>query len=173
MTNHTRETVVIKKYPNRRLYNTQTSVYVTLDDLYKMVRKNEDFQVQDAKTGEDLTRQTLTQIILEQENKGEPLLPAEFLRSVICFYDDNMRDVLQHYLSASMRSFIQNQDKMRSYVGKAMREFSPLSTLEEMTRQNVAIFERAFSMFNPFAGLFSQSAEERKESRTGRRKREN
>ncbi len=153
------EPVIIKKYANRRLYNTQTSAYVTLEDLYEMVRDGQDFAVQDAKTGEDLTRQTLTQIILEREAGGDALLPTEFLRNMIGFYDGNMRPVLQHYLTASMHSFIQNQDKMRTYVGKAMQEFSPMSTFEELTRQNVAMFERTFQMFNPFGKFFTPSNE--------------
>lgn len=148
--------IVIKKYANRRLYNTETSAYVTLDDLCKMVKEGKDFVVCDAKTGQDLTCQILTQIIFEQESKGVHLLPINFLRSVIRFYDDNMREVLQHYLEASIKGFVTNQDRMRGYVGKtaAAGGASPFSQFEELTRQNVALFEKAFQMFTPFGGYF-------------------
>lgn len=145
--------VVIKKYPNRRLYNTETSVYVTLDDLAQLVRGGRDFIVHDAKTGEDLTRQVLTQIIFELESRGSPLLPTTFLRSMIRFYDDKMSSPLHHYLDASMQAFLSNQEKIRSYTTRAMQEFSPLHQLEEVTKQNMAFFEKAFTMFNPFGGF--------------------
>lgn len=157
------EVVVIKKYPNRRLYNTETSVYVTLDDLAELVREGRDFVVHDARTGEDLTRQVLTQIIYELETRGNPLLPASFLRSVIRFYDDSMSGTLQHYLDASMQTFMSNQDRLREYTARAVKgEFSPISQLEEMTRQNMALFERAFSMFTPFSGGFRGGSDEKK-----------
>lgn len=149
------QTVVIKKYANRRLYNTETSIYITLEELRQMIKQGREFVVKDAKTGEDLTRQTLAQIIFEQETKGYALLPTDFLRSVIRFYDDGMSEVLQHYLNASMNSFMHNQDKMRSYVGKAVDVF-PMNQIEEATRQNIALFEKAFSVFNPFSTYMGQ-----------------
>lgn len=157
------DVVTIKKYPNRRLYNTETSVYVTLEDLAVLVKEGRDFVVQDARTGEDLTRQVLTQIIMELETRGNPMLPTNFLRSVIRFYDDSMGHTLQHYLDASMQTFLSNQDKLRSYTSRAMHEFSPLTQFEEMTRQNMAFFEKAFSMFTPFGGYFNQPGQEENE----------
>lgn len=156
------EPVVIKKYANRRLYDTETSMYITLEDMCERVKKGREFVVIDAKTGQDLTRQVLTQIILERELKGYPLLPIEFLRSVIRFYDDNMHDVLQHYLNASMAAFMSNQDKMRGMMGKSASGFSPFSQFEEMTRQNVAFFEKTVQMFNPFGNMFTGTQEEAK-----------
>lgn len=156
MSNRKKDPAVIKKYPNRRLYDTETSAYITLDDLCERVKIGEPFVVVDAKSGQDLTRQILTQIIFEQETKGLHLLPTDFLRSVIRFYDDNMQDVLQSYLNASMQSFINNQERMRGMVDN----FSPLSQIEEVTRQNVALFEKTMQMFNPFSGFFGHNGEE-------------
>lgn len=147
------EPIVIKKYANRRLYNTDTSSYVTLDDLCEMVKAGQDFIVYDAKSGEDLTRQILTQIIFEQESRGQNLLPVSFLRSLIGFYDDSIKEVLPHYLESTMQSFLTNQEKMREYMGgDAFSSFNPFSSqMEELSKQNMEIFTRAFSMFNPFA----------------------
>lgn len=142
--------VIIKKYPNRRLYNTESSIYVTLDDLAVMVKKGRDFTVQDAKSGEDLTRQVLAQIIFEMEARGNPLLPVSFLRNVIRQYDDNMQTALQHYLDASMQAYLNNQERLRSLTSRAMQEFSPFSHIEELARSNMALFEKTMSMFNPF-----------------------
>lgn len=153
------EPVVIRKYANRRLYNTETSTYITLEELRLMVKEGTDFVVQDAKTGEDLTRSTLAQIIFEQETKGFALLPTDFLRKMIGFYDDNMSEVLQHYLMASMNGFVQNQDKMKNYVGnvgKTVEGMFPVNQFEELTRQNLALFEKTFSAFNPFGAMFNQ-----------------
>ena len=150
--------VVIKKYANRRLYDTETSAYITLEDLCDRVKEGRDFVVVDAKTGQDLTRQVLTQIIFEQETKGSNVLPTDFLRSVIGFYDNGMQNALQHYLSASMKSFTGNQDKIRSMMGKAM-ETSPMAQFEEITRQNVAFFEKTMSMFTPFSTMFTGADE--------------
>lgn len=155
--------IVIKKYPNRRLYNTETSVYVTLEDLAQLVKDGRDFLVQDAKSGEDLTRQVLTQIIFELETRGNPMLPTHFLRSVIRFYDDSMSGTLQHYLDASMRAFMSNQEKLRTYTTRAMQEFSPLSQFEDMARHNMAFFEKAFSMFKPFGSYFNAGEEKDEE----------
>lgn len=155
------DTIVIKKYANRRLYNTDTSTYVTLDDLCDMVKQGVDFTVYDAKSGEDLTRQILTQIIFEQESKGQSLLPINFLRTVIGFYDNNMREILPHYLDASIKSFENNQEKMREYVGNSLGGFSPFTQFEEIGKQNMAMFRRAFSMFTPFGGMMESEQEEK------------
>ncbi|MEZ5690530.1 MAG: polyhydroxyalkanoate synthesis repressor PhaR [Rickettsiales bacterium] len=158
------EIVVIKKYANRRLYDTQTSAYITLEDLCERVKKGQDFVVYDAKSGQDITRQILTQIIFEQESKGINLLPTDFLRSVIGFYDNNMQDILQPYLDASMKSFVNNQERMKGMfgntIGKAMDGTSPLGTLEEVTRSNVALFEKTMQMFNPFGGMFTSDGDD-------------
>lgn len=165
--------VVIKKYANRRLYDTGTSAYITLEDLCDRVKEGKEFVVVDAKSGHDITRQVLTQIIFEQETKGFHLLPTNFLRSVIRFYDDNMNDVMQHYLEASMKTFMSNQDRMRGMMGKAMGEFQPFSQMEEVARNNVALFEKAMSMFSPlsyFSGTEEATeSEEVKAKRSGRR----
>jgi polyhydroxyalkanoate synthesis repressor PhaR len=141
---------VVKKYANRRLYNTATSSYVTLDELSQMVRKGEEFVVFDAKTGEDITRSVLTQIILEEDSKGRNLLPIGFLRHVIGYYDDSLQSFLPRYLELSMENFARHQDQMRSYVEQTFGRFFPLNQLEDMTRQNMALFQRAASMFRPF-----------------------
>ncbi len=143
---------VVKKYANRRLYNTATSSYVTLDELSQMVRKGEEFVVFDAKTGEDITRSVLTQIILEEDSKGRNLLPIGFLRHVIGYYDDSLQSFLPRYLEMSMENFAKHQDQMRSYVEQTFGRFFPLNQLEDMTRQNMALFQRAASMFRPGAG---------------------
>lgn len=153
--------VVIKKYANRRLYNTDTSAYVTLDDLCLMVKRGVEFVVYDAKTSEDLTRQILTQIIFEQESKGYNLLPINFLRRIIALYDDNVREFVPHYLEASMDSFTQNQEKMREYVGQAMGSFSPFAQMEEIGKQNMDFAKRTFEMFNPFAAFFGNSKDDK------------
>ena len=169
------EPVVIKKYANRRLYDTETSAYITLEDLCQRVKDGKDFIVVDAKTGQDITQQVLTQIIFEQETKGFHLLPTNFLRSVIRFYDDNMNNVMQHYLEASMKTFVSNQDKMRGMMGDMGKGFSPFNQMEEMTRNNVALFEKAMNMFSPMnyfnAGENAETAEEEatRAKRTGRR----
>ena len=151
---------VVKKYANRRLYNTATSSYVTLDELSQMVRKGEEFVVFDAKTGEDITRSVLTQIILEEDSKGRNLLPIGFLRHVIGFYDDSLQSFLPRYLELSMENFARHQDQMRGYVEQTFGRFFPMSQLDDMTRQNMALFQRAASMFRPpQAGDEEQSLE--------------
>lgn len=142
--------VVIKKYANRRLYNTSTSSYVTLDHLAQMVKENTDFVVYDAKTGEDITRQVLTQIIVEEEGKGQHLLPISFLRQLIGFYGDSLQSVVPQYLEHSMKSFSQNQERMRDYMQSTFG-FNPFAQFEEVGKQNVAMLERAMKMFTPFA----------------------
>jgi len=153
------EPIVIKKYANRRLYNTGTSTYVTLEDLAAMVKKGEDFVVYDAKTSEDITRSVLTQIIFEQENKeGQNLLPITFLRQLIRFYGDSMQMLVPHYLEVSIDNLSREQGKFRDQMAQAFGAtgFGPL---EDMARRNMEMFERAFSMFAPFARRESQGGE--------------
>jgi polyhydroxyalkanoate synthesis repressor PhaR len=145
--------VAIKKYANRRLYNTGTSTYVTLEDLATMVKKGEDFTVSDAKTGEDITRSVLTQIIFEQENKegAETLLPINFLRQLIGFYGGSMQKFVPSYLEISLESFTREQEKIRQQITQAFgaTPFGPL--VEDQVRRNMDMFKQAFSMFTPFA----------------------
>ena len=142
--------VTIKKYANRRLYNTATSSYVTLDHLCQMVKDNVEFAVYDAKTGEDITRSVLTQIIVEEENKGQNLLPINFLRQLISFYGDNLQVLLPRYLDQSMELFARNQEQMRKYMQETFGGMFPFGRFEEMGKQNLALFERAMKMFSPF-----------------------
>jgi polyhydroxyalkanoate synthesis repressor PhaR len=141
--------VVIKKYANRRLYNTQTSSYVTLDHLAHMVKEGTEFEVQDARTGEDITRSVLTQIIFEEEAKGQNLLPIKFLRQLIRFYGDSLQAFVPGYLDMSMDSFTKNQGEMRDRIAQALGGGNQM--IENMTRQNLALFENAMAMFTPFA----------------------
>jgi len=147
------ETVVIKKYANRRLYNTATSTYVTLDDLSTMVKKGVEFNVYDAKSNEDITRSVLTQIIVEEEGKaGQNLLPISFMRRLIGFYGDNMQWLVPKYLEHSMTSLTKNQEQIRDYFQTTLGGMFPFgSTLEQMSKQNLAMFERTMKMFTPFA----------------------
>jgi polyhydroxyalkanoate synthesis repressor PhaR len=142
--------VRIKKYANRRLYNTATSSYVTLDYLAQMVREGLDFTVEDAKTGEDITRSVLTQIIVEEESKGQNMLPINFLRQLISLYGDNLQFLVPGYLEKSMESFGANQDQIRQYMKDNFGAVFPLDRLEEMSKQNMAFFQQAMSMWNPF-----------------------
>jgi polyhydroxyalkanoate synthesis repressor PhaR len=141
--------VVVKKYANRRLYNTESSSYITLDSLAEMVRLGRDFVVYDAKTGEDITRSVLTQIIVEEENKGRAMLPTGFLRQLIGFYGNSMQSVVPKYLEQAMGAFAVQQDQMRRAVESTMGTFIPPS-LQEVGRQNMAMMERAMSLFSPF-----------------------
>ena len=142
------EPVVIKKYANRRLYNTQTSTYVTLDHLAQMVKEGVEFEVRDARTGEDITRSVLTQIIFEEEGKGQNLLPIRFLRQLIRMYGDSLQAFVPGYLDLSMESFTKNQDAMKTRMAEAFG--GSTQVLENMTRQNLAMFERAMKVFSPF-----------------------
>ena len=142
----------IKKYANRRLYNTASSAYVTLADLAAMVKSGEDFVVYDAKSGEDITRSVLTQIIFEQEGKeGQSLLPATFLRQLIRFYGDSVQALLPSYLQLSIDRFSGEQQKFRDEMRRAFGA-SPFDALEELTRKNLAAFSQALTMFTPFVG---------------------
>jgi polyhydroxyalkanoate synthesis repressor PhaR len=150
-TNKTDEPVIIKKYANRRLYNTGTSTYVTLEDLAAMVKTGEDFVVYDAKTSEDITRSVLTQIIFEQENKeGQNLLPITFLRQLIRFYGDSMQMLVPRYLEVSIESLTREQEKFRQQMAQAFG-VGAFTSLEEQVRRNMEMFERTFAMFAPFA----------------------
>lgn len=151
-----RDAVTIKKYANRRLYNTATSTYVTLDDLCKMVKDGVEFNVYDAKTSEDITRSVLTQIIVEEESKGgQNLLPINFLRQLIGFYGGDMQNVLPRYLDQSMAMFAQNQERFTHMLQSTFGQVFPINQLEEIGKQNMAMFERAMKMF---AASFGASA---------------
>jgi polyhydroxyalkanoate synthesis repressor PhaR len=139
---------VIKKYANRRLYNTKSSTYVTLEHLAEMVKDGIDFEVRDARTGEDITRSVLTQIIFEEEAKGQNLLPVRFLRQLIKLYGDSLQAFVPGYLEMSMESFTKHQDEMRRRMAEAFGGGG--QALEAMARQNLALFERTMRMFAPF-----------------------
>jgi len=144
--------VVIKKYANRRLYNTASSSYVTLEHLADMVREGVDFVVFDAKSGEDITRSVLTQIIFDEENRGDGknLLPIQFLRQLIGFYGNQMQAFLPSYLEMSLETFSKQQERMRSQIG-AISSQAGMASFDEQVRQNMALFEKAMKMFSPFA----------------------
>jgi len=150
--------IVIKKYANRRLYNTATSAYVTLDHLSAMVREGADFVVQDVKSGEDITRSVLTQIIFEQESSGgQALLPVQFLRRLIRFYGDQMQGYLPAYLEMSMESFAKGQERLRDQFRTAFGGNPALAAFEEQASRNMHLFEQAVRMWAPFgasAGAF-------------------
>lgn len=129
--------VVIKKYANRRLYNTETSSYITLEHLATMTRQGRDFQVFDARSGEDITRSVLTQIVMEEESTGQTMLPVPFLRQIIAMYGDSMQSAVPHYLEASMAAFAENQNKFRD---------AALKPFEQLAKQNLAMFQAATTM---------------------------
>jgi polyhydroxyalkanoate synthesis repressor PhaR len=146
----TDQPTTIKKYANRRLYNTGTSTYVTLEDLAAMVKNGEDFLVYDAKTGDDITRSVLAQIIFEQENKaGQNLLPTTFLRQLIRFYGDSMQMVVPKYLEQSIDTLTREQEKFRKQLASTLSG-TPFAPLEEQVRRNMELFQQTFSMFKPF-----------------------
>jgi polyhydroxyalkanoate synthesis repressor PhaR len=147
--NGAHEKIVIKKYANRRLYDTSASAYVTLEHLSELTRQGKEFIVQDAKTGEDLTRAVLAQIIFEQENKKEGVLPVSFLRQVIQSYSDNFQAMLPAYLEMSMKTFNQQQEKWRDYMNTAVGE-DKAKAYEELARKNMAMFEDTMKFFTPF-----------------------
>ena len=142
------DTIIIKKYANRRLYDTSASAYVTLDHLSRLVREGKDFVVQDAKSGEDLTRTVLAQIIFEQENQQEGVLPISFLRQIIQFYGESFQSMLPTYLEMSMNSFAMQQEKWREYMEKSLQsETGGPSPFEAQIRRNIAVFEETMRMF--------------------------
>lgn len=158
------ETVVIKKYANRRLYNTRTSAYVTLEDLAAMVRDGVDFVVYDAKTNDDLTRQILTQIIFEEESRGEALLPVQFLRQLIGFYGGQMQGVLPSYLEMSLANFGRQQEQFASQMSRAFGTGTGASLMEDAARANIAMFERAMQMFPGFGLARAEAAPDTRSS---------
>ncbi len=141
--------VVVKKYANRRLYNTETSSYITLDNLAEMIRAGRDFVVYDAKSGDDITRGVLTQIIVEEESKGTSMLPTPFLRQLIGFYGGSLQGVVPRYLEHAMTSFARQQQQIRQMMQQTLGPFMPVG-VEELSRQNMALFDRAMAMWNPF-----------------------
>lgn len=161
----TSDQTIIKKYANRRLYNTGTSTYVTLEDLSEMVKAEEDFIVYDAKSGEDITRSVLTQIIFEHESKGQNLLPIAFLRQLIRFYGDSMQTLVPSYLDFSMQNLAKDQDQLRKQLSESFGG-SAMEAMEDQVRRNTEMFENAMNMFMPFgqaaAATQSQEPEEKK-----------
>ncbi len=153
----TEEPTIIKKYANRRLYNTGTSSYVTLEDLAEMVKNEELFVVYDAKSGEEITRPVLTQIIFEQENKGQNLLPIAFLRQLIRFYGDSMQNLVPSYLEFSIDSLTREQGKFREQMTHAFPG-NAFEAMEEQVRRNTEMFERAMRMFSPFGAIIPELA---------------
>ena len=151
---------VIKKYANRRLYNTATSAYVTLDDLAVMVKEGTEFQVFDAKTGEDITRSVLTQIIFEEENKGgaQTLLPVNFLRQLIRFYGDSMQGLVPGFLEFSMDNLMKEQDKFRKQMLDTVGMGDAFKGMEDHAKRNMSMFNEAMKMFNPFAAMMAANS---------------
>ena len=149
------QAIVIKKYANRRLYNTATSTYVTLDDLASMVKSGQEFLVYDAKSSDDITRSVLTQIIFEEENKGgaQTLLPVNFLRQLIKFYGDQMQGMVPSYLEFSLDNLTKDQDKIRKQVVDAVGVGDSFKGMEDQAKRNMAMFNDAMKLFNPFAAM--------------------
>ena len=154
---------VIKKYANRRLYNTGTSTYVTLEDLSEMVKAEEDFVVYDAKSGEDITRSVLTQIIFEHENRGQHLLPIAFLRQLIRFYDDSMQTLVPSYLEFSMQNLTKDQDSLRKKLSESFGN-TAFDAMEEHVRRNTEMFENAMKMFMPFGQVPQTPAKQQEDN---------
>ena len=150
--------ITIKKYANRRLYNTATSSYVTLENLADMVKEGVDFVVYDAKSGDDITKSVLTQIIFEEEAKGQNLLPIQFLRQLIGYYDDNMKVFVPSYLEMSMESFAKSQDEFRSRLQDAFDPDTTFKNFEEQIKSNMAMFQNTMQMFSPFGAAGNPDA---------------
>jgi len=159
-----RKPVVIKKYANRRLYNTDSSTYVTLEDLAEMVKADRDFLVHDAKTGEDITRTVLTQIIFEQENRGQNLLPIPFLRQLIRFYDDSLQKLVPSYLEFSLDSLAKEHEKFQSQIVGALSG-NPFDIVQEQVQRNLSLFENALAAFAPFTGETGSAPKQGKPAR--------
>ena len=147
--------IIIKKYANRRLYNTDTSAYITLDDLAKMTREGRDFIVLDAKSNDDITHSVLTQIIMDSESRGATMLPSNFLRQLISMYGDSMQAMVPQYLEASMESFRKNHDQFRSAIEGAMAK----TPFGEIAKRNLDMFEAAASAFRPKVAETGKDAE--------------
>ena len=150
--------VIIKKYANRRLYNTETSSYITLEHLGAMVREGRDFQVVDAKTGEDITHSVLTQIIVEEESRGQTMLPVNFLRQLISLYGDGMQSMVPQYLEASMQAFRQNQDQLRKLFGNSFPA-PGMDALEKLAEQNMAVMQAAARMWSSMTPAAREAAQ--------------
>jgi polyhydroxyalkanoate synthesis repressor PhaR len=171
-----KEAVVIKKYANRRLYNTETSTYVTLEDLAAMVRSDRDFVVYDAKTGEDLTHSVLTQIIVEQEGRsgGQTLLPIPSLRQLIRFYDDSIARMVPSYLQMSLEMLAKEQERFRAQFSNMMGQnpfgAAALDAMQEQTRKNMAMFEKAMAMWTPFGAPQTMGAKPEEAGASGKAK---
>lgn len=150
--------ITIKKYANRRLYNTATSSYVTLENLADMVKQGDDFKVFDAKSGDDITKSVLTQIIFDEEAKGQNLLPIQFLRQLIGFYDDNMKVFVPSFLEMSMESFTKSQDEIKSRLNTAFDPDTTFKNFEEQIRQNMEMFQNTMQSFTPFGAGFGAQA---------------
>lgn len=155
--------VIIKKYANRRLYNTSKSCYVTLEHLAEMVREGEDFVVNDAKSGEDITRSVLAQIIFEEEAKGHNMLPTNFLRQLIGLYGDSLQSFVPSYLETSMNTFTKNQEEIREKVKDSFGDNPAVANFEVMARTNMELFDKAMRMFSPFVGTPPSGEEPPKE----------
>lgn len=152
------ETVVIKKYANRRLYDTEASAYVTLADLAAMAREGKEFVVHDARSGDDITRSILVQIILESENQGENLLPLDFLRGIASAYGDAMQWALPSYLESTMEVFRRNQEALRSQMNAALASNPATAGLDQLAQTNREVYERTMRIFSPFGGGLEQAA---------------
>lgn len=149
------DVIVVKKYANRRLYDTGRSSYVTLDDLCEMIKEGQEFVVQDAKTADDLTQQVLTQIIVEQESRGQSMLPPNFLRTLIKFYGDGMQGLVPNYLEQALQNFVQHQETLRSSMSKSFTTMMPgTGAFEELNRKNMEMFNQTLAMLTPFKGIF-------------------
>lgn len=163
MANDREKPVIIKKYSNRRLYDTQTSMYITLDDVRQMVCKGTEMEVRDAKSGEDITRQVLTQIIFEQElNGANGMLPVTVLKRMITMYDNKLGELFPYYLEGSMEAFIANQEKIREQFGEMFGQYNPMEQFGSIQRRNMELMQNAISMFNPFeymGGMRPQNGE--------------
>lgn len=147
------EPIIIKKYANRRLYNTDTSSYITLEDLSEMVKKGRDFEVVDAKTGTDMTRSVLAQIIFEEESKGAAMLPINFMRQIIRFYDHALSTAVPHYLETAMEAFAENQQTLQEKTASLFGPFGldkSFDTMAKLQQHNMEILQKNFEMFNPF-----------------------
>jgi len=161
----TPEPIIIKKYANRRLYNTETSSYITQADLALLIRLGREIEVVDAKSGTDLTRQTLAQIILDEEGKGAAILPVNFMKQVIGFYDNSMQTILPHYLEMVMDVFKQNQQRLREETNKNLGAFSPfaqLDAMQQMQRAQLDQMQQVMGLFNPFLKAPAPSADKDK-----------
>ena len=154
------DATVIKKYANRRLYNTATSSYVTLDFLSEMVKNGEDFVVYDAKSGEDITHSVLTQIIFEEESKGQNLLPIQFLRQLIKFYGDSLQNFVPSYLEMSMDAFSRNQEDLRNRMRETFGSAPGYAMFEDSIRKNMDLYNQALKMFSPMSSVYGEGPSE-------------